>query len=282
MVSDAVPAAPAWAGILANPWLLAGLAGLLLGLAAGGGIRCLVNARRGKRVAVRSVLVLVTSSAAILAAAGLLVFPPKAEALSSAVLLWAAVLALAGLVVGFLPRAGGLAFIGLGLACAALLVDATSTWTPLPPGGEAARLLPLSEANGLWSAEFSTVAPGGSVPARHVELRAREAALWIERLDLPGPASIAGPRSYYRVVGIADGKGSLLLGLDARASLLDRLFRLPPTGAFTRRDALVRRSRELGPSLPLVALEPISFGFRPSPDGGPPVATASSDSGSRP
>lgn len=288
--SVALAAAVAGRGLLGSPWSWSGLAGLCLGVAAGIALRGLIDrirqgrgpgkgrrAGRGGQGRVPAhgafpVASLVWLSFAILAAAGFLVFPAKAEAFSAQVLAWTGALALCGLVIGRFPRAGGLAFLGLGLAAAGFFHDATRGYVAFSGPVEVARLLPLSEAGGVWIGEFLIHGKDGQSGPFRLELEGREAALVVDRLELRGPATMTGCRRFYRIAGIADAAGKLLADFHPRQSLLDRFVPKASRGSF-----FVLTERLSSEALGLVALQPVAYGFRPAAAGGSGLIAAPAD-----
>lgn len=279
-------------GLVASPWFWGGLAAFFIGLAAGLVLARLARALRGQvraRVAARGhgggrglleaaserrskalgfpVAVVVWASLAILAGAAFLVFPDKAEAFTWPVLAWSLALAACGLVVGRFPRAGGAAFLALSLALCGFVWDATRGYVPFAGPVELARLLPLSGSGGGWLAEFMAHGRDGLPVAQHLEFEGEAAALVVDRLDLLGPSTMAGYRHFYRIAGLADSSGRLVVDFHPRRNFVE-LFR--PLDALKAQAAfLLRRGRVTSAALPLVALQPLAFSLEASGgDGG--------------
>jgi len=276
-------------GLVASPWFWGGLAALFLGLAVGlllaraakalrSHVRARIRARRqdggpglleaaaARRPAVRGfpVAVVVWSSLAILAGAAFLVFPDKTEAFTWPVLAWSLALAACGLVVGRFPRAGGAAFLVAMFALCGFVWDSTRGYVSFAGPVELARLLPLSGSGGSWLAEFMVHGRDGLPVAQHLEFEGDAAALVVDRLDLLGPATMAGYRHFYRIAGLADSSDRLVVDFHPRRNFVER-FR--PLDALKAQTAfLLRRSRVTSAVLPLVALQPLAFSLEA--DGG--------------
>ena len=274
-------------GLVSSPWFWGGLAAFFLGLVAGMAIaraakalrshvRTRIRARRqaggkglleaaaARRPDSRAfpVAIVVWASLAILAGAAFLVFPDKAEAFAWPVLAWSLALAACGLVAGRFPRTGGAAFLIVLFALCGFVWDSTRGYVSFAGPVELARLLPLSGSGGGWLAEFMVHGRDGLPVAQHVEFKGDGAALVVDRLDLLGPSTMAGYRHFYRIAGIADSSGRLVVDFHPRRNFVER-FR--PLDALKAQQAmLLRRSQVTSAALPLVALQPLAFSLEPA------------------
>jgi len=277
-------------GLVSSPWFWGGLAAFFLGLVAGmvlarlvkrlrGHVRARIRARRqgegkglleaaaARRKAARGfpAAIVVWASLAILAGAAFLVFPDKAEAFAWPVLAWSLALAACGLVVGRFPRSGGAAFLAALLALCGFVWDSTRGYVPFAGPVELARLLPLSVSDGNWLTEFMVHGRDGLPVAQHLEFEGDAAALVVDRLDLLGPSTMAGRRHFYRLAGLADSSGSLIVDFHPRRNLVERL--RPLDALKTQAAFLLRRGRVTSAALPLVALQPLAFSLETAPGG---------------
>jgi len=293
-------------GLVASPWFWGGLAAFFLGLVVGmviarlgrrlrGHVRGIIGARRqgggkglleaasARRPAARGfpVAIVVWASLAILAGAAFLVFPDKAEAFTWPVLAWSLALAACGLVVGRFPRAGGAAFLVALLALCGFVWDSTRGYVSFAGPVELARLLPLSGSGGSWLAEFMVHGRDGLPVAQHLEFEGDAASLVVDRLDLLGPSTMAGYRHFYRIAGLADASGRLVVDFHPRRNFVEGL---RPLDALKAQAAfLLRRSRVTSAALPLVALQPLAFSLEADESARPAAASGvSAGSGAGP
>lgn len=285
-------------GLVSSPWFWGGLAAFFLGLAAGMALARLAGALRGHARA-RSrgegkglletatarrpagpgfpAAIIVWASLGILAGAAFLVFPEKAGAFSLPVLAWSCALAACGLVVGRFPRAGGTAFLVVIVALCGFVWDSTRGYVSFSGPVELARLLPLSESDGVWLAEFMVRGKDDFPAARHLEFEGDAAALVVDRLDLLGPSTMADYRRFYRIAGLADSSGRLVVDFHPRRNFVE-LFR--PLDALKAQQALLlRRSRVTSAALPLVALQPLAFSLETAEGSGAVMAPGLSEGG---
>jgi len=289
-------------GLVSSPWFWGGLAAFFLGFVAGmalaraakalkGHVRARVHARRqdgregllevadSRRNATRGfpAAIVVWTSLAILAAVAFLVFPDKAEAFSWPVLAWSLALAACGLVVGRFPRSGGAVFLVVLFAMCGFVWDSTRGYVSFAGPVELARLLPLSGSDGDWLAEFMVHGRDGLPVAQHLGFEGDAAALVVDRLDLLGPSTMAGYRHFYRIAGLADSSGRLVVDFHPRRNFVER-FR--PLDALRAQQAfLLRRSRVTSAALLLVALQPLAFSLEAASGEKPAMAAGATDSG---
>lgn len=253
------------AGWLASPYLWLGLAALFLGLALGEACRWALAARRGDNpdAARRSALAIACLALALGAGAGLLVLPPKASLSEALLFPWAAFLALVGACIGLWPRVGLLVAAFIVFVSVGLLFDARRGWVSMSGPVTVGRLYPFARADGRWRCELILYEHDSVPTAQALELASDNAALVVERLDFSGPAKLLSPSAYYRVVGVADASGNFVIRFPARKSLVERLEPLPLASTKSGpRGLLVRHSRLSSAALPLVALDPVYYGFR--------------------
>ena len=282
-------------GAMGDPYLWSALAALFLGLALGQALRWASRflGRGSARGPARSARALAFAALALLPAAALLVYPPKASLSDPRLGYWAASVLAAGALSGFWPRAAGLPLAAALAAALAFLGSGLSGWVGFGGPGPLASLLPYevlrpedgalgdaaSGARGSFRGELE-LAERDSVPiAQSVAMAAAEVAVAVESIELGGPlrlaAAIAGRGSggrFYRVVGlVAPGAEPALF--PGASPLLDPVAPIAPELGFEpgapaeEAEALLglfARRRVSSPAARLVALEPARFSL----DGG--------------
>jgi hypothetical protein len=287
MASEALRPLRVLLALTANPYFLAGLASLFAGLSVGQALGW-ARSRQARKRSRRSAFSVAFLSLALLAIAGIAVFPPKASLGDLALLLYALAVASLGALAGALPRTAGILIAAVAFASVPVLRTGLEGWAALRPG-LVARLLPLpgggtvgaaSEgAIGTFIGELESTEQGGGT--RRIAFAGESAVLVIEELELRGPlsviASFASPaeaegagesssRLFYRLAG-AGGPASVEL-FPGPGGFLSRLVELPPSeglsaGAEPARAAallgfLVMRRATSSPA-PLAGLAPVEF-----------------------
>jgi len=272
-----------------DPYLWAALGALFLGMAAAQGGRW-VAASRAAAARGRSARALVFASLAVLAAAALLVFPPKASLLDAWLWIWAAACLAAGVLAGLWPRAAGLPLAVLFGTSLAVLAFGLAGWLDFHGPARVATLLPFevvrpgaaagTEAGAAPSAgasfrgELETAEQDSAPLVQELSMQTADVALVVEGIELRGPvaflAALARPASagrFYRLVALV-GPGSPSIVFPRPAKLFERLAAigdaeaLEPVAPPVERKALLglfTRRRAASGSAALVALEPARF-----------------------